>query len=97
MSEDKKQSSIKYEEEIRQLNIIDDILFRKMAEDKAFCEEMLRVILNDKELIVLESIPQWTGSNLKGRSVITDAKCVLSNEKQVGIEVHLIKIIIKKE
>ena len=35
---------IKYEDEIRQLNIIDDILFRKMAEDKIFCEEMLRVI-----------------------------------------------------
>jgi len=79
---------IKYEDEIRQLNIIDDILFRKMAEDKIFCEEMLRVIMDDKELIVLESTPQWTGNNLKGRSVITDVKCVLSNGRHIGIEVQ---------
>ena len=79
---------IKYEDEIRQLNIIDDILFRKMAEDKIFCEEMLRVIMEDKELIVLESTPQWTGNNLKGRSVITDVKCVLSNGRHIGIEVQ---------
>ena len=29
-----------------QLNVIDDILFRKMAEDKGFCEEVLSTILD---------------------------------------------------
>jgi predicted transposase/invertase (TIGR01784 family) len=63
-------------------------MFRKMAEDKEFCQEILRVILGDDELIVLESIPQWTGTNLQGRSVILDAKCVKGNGSQVDIEVQ---------
>lgn len=58
------------------------------AENKEFCQEILRVILEDDELIVLESIPQWTGTNLQGRSVILDAKCIKGNGSQVDIEVQ---------
>jgi predicted transposase/invertase (TIGR01784 family) len=79
---------IKIREEARKLNPIDDLMFRKMAEDKEFCQEILRVILGDDELIVLESIPQWSGTNLQGRSVILDAKCVKGNDSQVDIEVQ---------
>jgi hypothetical protein len=60
----------KIREEAKKLNPIDDPMFRKMAEDKEFCEEILRVILEDDALTVIESIPQWTGTNLQGRSVI---------------------------
>lgn len=35
-------------EEARKLNPIDDLMFRKMAEDVQFCQEILRVILSDK-------------------------------------------------
>lgn len=59
-----------------------------MAEDKEFCQEILRVMLEDEKLIVLESIPQWTGTNLQGRSVILDAKCVKSDGTQINIEVQ---------
>jgi predicted transposase/invertase (TIGR01784 family) len=79
---------VKIREEAKKLNPIDDLMFRKMAEDKEFCQEILRVILGDDELIVLESIPQWTGTNLQGRSVILDAKCVKGNGSQVDIEVQ---------
>jgi len=78
----------KIREEARKLNPIDDLMFRKMAEDKEFCQEILRVILEDSKLIVLESIPQWTGTNLQGRSVILDAKCVKGDGKQINIEVQ---------
>lgn len=78
----------KIREEARKLNPIDDLMFRKMAEDKDFCQEILRVILGDDMLTVLEAIPQWTGTNLKGRSVILDAKCIKSNGTQVDIEVQ---------
>lgn len=78
----------KIREEARKLNPIDDLMFRKMAEDKDFCQEILRVILEDDKLTVLESIPQWTGTNLQGRSVILDAKCVKGNGAQVDIEVQ---------
>ena len=78
----------KIREEAKKLNPIDDLMFRKMAEEKEFCEEILRVILEDKELLVLESVPQWTGTNLQGRSVILDAKCVKSDGTQVNIEIQ---------
>lgn len=63
----------KIREEAKKLNPIDDWMFRKMAEDKEFCQEILSIILEDDKLTVLESIPQWAGTNLQGRSVILDA------------------------
>lgn len=72
----------------KKLNPIDDLMFRKMAEDKDFCQEVLRVILEDDKLIVLESIPQWMGANLQGRSVILDAKYVKGDGTQIDIEVQ---------
>lgn len=70
------------------LNPIDDPMFRKMAEEKEFCEEILRTILDDKDLVVLESTPQWTGTNLMGRSVILDAKCITGDGRQINIEIQ---------
>jgi hypothetical protein len=78
----------KIREEAQKLNPIDDLMFCKMAEDKGFCEEILRVILNDDQLVVLESIPQWTGKNLQGRSVILDAKCISGDGIHIDIEVQ---------
>lgn len=78
----------KIREAARKLNPIDDLMFRKMAEDKEFCEEILRVILEDHKLTVLESAPQWTGTNLQGRSVILDAKCIKGDGTQIDIEVQ---------
>ncbi len=81
-------NQVKIREEAKKLNPIDDLMFRKMAEDKTFCEEILRVILSDPKLIVRDVVVQWTGTNLQGRSVILDAKCLLSNQKQIDIEVQ---------
>ncbi len=81
-------NKVKIREEAKKLNPIDDLMFRKMAEDKDFCQEILRVILEDDKLIVLESIPQWMGANLQGRSVILDAKCVKGDGTQIDIEVQ---------
>ena len=78
----------KIREEAKKLNPIDDVMFRKMAESIDFCQENLQVILDDPDLIVKESIPQWTGENLQGRSVILDAKCVLGNGTHTDIEVQ---------
>lgn len=35
-----------------------------------------------------ETIPQWSGTNLQGRSVILDAKCVLGDGTETNIEVQ---------
>ena len=80
--------SLKYWEAAKRLNPIDDVMFRKMAENKDFCEEILRAILEDKNLTVIEATPQWTGNNLRGRSVILDTKCVIGNGTQIDIEVQ---------
>lgn len=81
-------NTAKIREEAKKLNPIDDLMFRTMAEDKAFCEEILRVILSDPELIVLESTPQYAGTNPQGRSVVLDAKCVLGDGRKTDIEVQ---------
>ena len=69
----------KIREEARKLNPMDDLLFRKMSEDKAFCEEILRVILSDPGLDVLECTPQYDATNLQGRSAAFDARCILGS------------------
>lgn len=81
-------SKLKIREEAKKLNPIDDIMFRKMAENKDFCQEILRVILSEPGLKVLEVAVQWSGTNLQGRSVILDAKCTLGDGREVNIEVQ---------
>ena len=77
-----------FEKYAKLLNPIDDLMFCKMAEHKEFCEEILRVILEDEGLTVVEAIPQWQGKNLSGRSVVLDAKCVTGDGRQINIEVQ---------
>ena len=77
-----------FEKYAKLLNPIDDLMFCKMAKHKDFCEEILRVILEDDRLTVVEAIPQWQGKNLTGRSVVLDAKCVTGDGCQINIEVQ---------
>lgn len=75
------------QEIVQQLNIIDDVLFQKMAEDKEFCEEMISTILQQK-VIVQKVTPQNSIKNLQGRSVVLDAFCTLENGKDCNVEVQ---------
>ena len=74
-------------ERVESLNIIDDSLFHKMAEDIGFCEEMISTILGEP-VEVLEVTPQTSLKNLQGRSVITDALCKMKNGKLCITEVQ---------
>ena len=76
------------DEYLRGLNPIDDLMFRKMAEHKEFCEEILRVILDDYELVVTDNMQQFDLKNLQGRSVILDAKCITGDGRYINIEVQ---------
>ena len=78
----------KIREEAKKLVPIDDVMFRKMAEDKEFCQEILRVIMGDTALIVIDNTPQYVGTNLQGRSVILDAHCKLGDGREIDIEVQ---------
>ncbi len=81
-------SRLKIREEAKKLNPMDDLLFRKMSEDRAFCEEILRVILSDPGLAVAECTPQYDATNLQGRSASFDARCILGSGRQAIIEVQ---------
>lgn len=72
---------------VQQLNIIDDILFQKMAEDAGFCEEMLSTILG-QNVIVKKVTPQNSVKNLQGRSVVLDVLCELEDGKECNVEVQ---------
>ncbi|WP_407399038.1 Rpn family recombination-promoting nuclease/putative transposase [Anaerovibrio sp.] len=78
----------KIREDAMSLNPIDDALFQKMAEDISFCQEILQVILSDKELRVLDNLPQFVAKNLQGRSCTLDVKCLLGDGRIVNIEVQ---------
>ena len=71
----------------KQLNIIDDTLFQKMAEDVGFCEEMISTILGEK-VKVLNVIQQDIVKNLQGRSVILDLLCEMEDGSVCVVEVE---------
>ena len=71
-----------------ELRPIDDLMFRVMARDKAFCGELLGVLLQDKGLTVVECEPQSAVTNPHGRSVVLDALCELSGGRFVDVEVQ---------
>ena len=66
----------------------DDIMFSKMAEEKPFCQEILRVIMEDPKLEVVEHIPQATQTNLKGHSLRVDLLCRLGDNTLVNVEIQ---------
>lgn len=75
------------QEIVQQLNIIDDVLFQKMAEDIGFCEEMISTILQQK-VTVQKVTPQNSIKNLQGRSVVLDALCTFEDGKECNVEVQ---------
>ena len=73
---------------IQHLRPIDDIFFEAIAEDPEVCEEILRVILEDPKLTVLEVITQSSEKNIYGRSIRLDALCTLGDGTKCNIEVQ---------
>ena len=66
---------------------MDDVLFQKMCEDKAVCQEIISAILN-QPITVEEVIPQDAIMNLQGRSVRLDCLCKLSDGIFANVEVQ---------
>ena len=54
-------------ERIKEFRLIDDIFFEVFASDIPACQEILRVILEDAELIVNDVVVQSSERNLYGR------------------------------
>ncbi|MBR6309034.1 MAG: PD-(D/E)XK nuclease family transposase [Lachnospiraceae bacterium] len=67
---------------------IDDIFFEVIAADREVCQEILRTILEDDELIVDEVRTQESIRNLYGRSARLDALCRLKDGTLCNIEIQ---------
>jgi len=74
--------------DVGKLRPIDDLMFRVMAQSRAFCGELLRVLLQDPGLEVVECKPQSAVTNTRGRSAVLDALCELSDGRLVDVEVQ---------
>lgn len=80
-----------YEEQrafVSKLNVIDDVFFQKMAEDKEVCEEILRIILEKPDLVVVESQTQRFLRNVGSHSVVLDLLCQDKTGDYFNIEVQ---------
>lgn len=73
---------------VDELRPMDDILFHKLAEDRGFCEELLRCILEKPDLTIIENIPQRSLKNIHGRSVILDLLCQDSEHNYFNVELQ---------
>ena len=81
-------SKQRFMEAIGTLNPIEDAVFRKMAESIEFCEEILRVFLQEPKLRVVSNHSQHSVTSIEGRSVILDAYCELEDGRKINVEVQ---------
>ena len=75
-------------ERVKDFRPIDDVFFEALAAEPGVCEEILRTIMEDPGLKVLEVVTQASERNIYGRSVRLDALCTLGSGKRVNIEVQ---------
>ena len=73
---------------IRKFTLMDDVFFEVFAQDKLAVQEMLRVILNEPNLTIVEVTTQDAIPNLYGRSVRLDAVCRLGDGRIVNVEIQ---------
>lgn len=70
------------------LNPIDDLMFKVMSDEDDFCIEIVRTVIGEKELIIVEPKQQFSIANLKGRSVILDLFCKKEDGTLLNVEVQ---------
>ena len=78
----------RYKEKIKNYTIMDDIFMRTVLKEQGCTEYILQVIMNQKDLQVLEQTLQKDYKNLQGRSAILD--CVARDERarQFNVEIQ---------
>lgn len=71
-----------------ELTMMSDVFMRNVLKDRACTEYILRIILEDSGLRVLEQVIQKDYKNLQGRSAILDCVAADSRGRQVNIEIQ---------
>lgn len=73
---------------VDELRPIDDTFMRKRAEDRVFCEELLRVVMDKQDIYVVSNIPQKDIHNVDTRSVTVDILCEDGDGARFSVEVQ---------
>ena len=79
----------KYNRIFKKSTLMDDMKFRLVCESKGAIQEILRVVLNDNKLVVVESIKQKSIDSPIFHGVILDCRCRLKTKEVVNIEVQI--------
>ena len=77
----------RYKEKIKHFTIMNDIFMRNVLKETACTEYILQVIMNKKELKVIDQTLQKDYKNLQGRSAILD--CVARDEENNHFNVEI--------
>ncbi len=73
---------------VSRFNAIDDTFLQKLLEDKGACEDIIRIILDDDSIEVVDNKVQASIKNIVGHSVVLDALCTDSTGRFFNIEVQ---------
>ena len=76
------------ERPVDRLRPIDDTFMQKLGEDREFCEEMLRIIMDKPALEVISNTTQKSIHNIDTRSVTIDIKCIDEAGTVYSVEVQ---------
>ena len=79
----------KFNKKFKISTLMDDLKFRLVCESKGAIEEILRVVLKDNKLVVIEAIKQENEDMPIFHGVILDCRCRLKTGELVDVEVQV--------
>ena len=79
---------VRYIEKIKNLTMMSDSLARNVLKDKECCEYILRIIMNDSMLTVLDNQVQVDYKNLHGRSAVLDCVAKSGDGRLFNVEIQ---------
>ena len=79
---------VRYIEKIKNLTMMSDILARNVLKDRECCEYILRIIMNDSMLTVLDNQVQVDYKNLHGRSAVLDCVAKSGDGRLFNVEIQ---------
>ena len=74
----------RYKKTIKNLTVMSDIFARNVFKDKKACEYVLRIIMEDKDLTVIDNETQVDFRNMHGRGVVLDCVAKDGSERDAG-------------
>ncbi len=78
----------RYEEKLKKLTMMSDMFARNVLKDRRCCESVLRVIMEDRNLTVIDHNVQADYKNLHGRSVVLDCIAKDGNDRVFNVEIQ---------